>query len=110
MNKNTSDPCHWEFVVYQRKAVSQQQALQVTYARREEGNQSYGKENLWPSSANVKELRANAGDLRDAGSIPESGRSPGGAHGNPLQYSCLENPLDTGVWRATVHGVAQSWT
>ena len=44
------------------------------------------------------------------GSIPGSGRSPGGGHGNPLQYSCLENPMDRGAWRATVHGVAKSWT
>ena len=48
--------------------------------------------------------------VRDAGSIPGLGRSPGGGHGNPLQYSCLENPMDRGAWRATVHRVAQSWT
>ena len=58
----------------------------------------------------LKNPPANAGDLGDAGSIPESGRSPGGANGNPLQYPCLENPLDTGIWQATVHRVAQSWT
>ena len=44
------------------------------------------------------------------GSIPRSGRSPGGGHGNPLQYSCLENPIDRGAWRATVHGVTESQT
>ena len=49
-------------------------------------------------------------DIRDPGSIPELGRSPGGAHGNPLQYSCLENPMDRGALWATVHGVTQSWT
>ena len=43
----------------------------------------------------------NAGDIRDLGLIPGSGRSPGGGHGNPLQYSCLENPMDRGVWQAT---------
>ena len=48
--------------------------------------------------------------LRDAGSIPGSEISPGGRHGNPLQYSCLENPMDRGAWRATVHGVAKSQT
>ena len=53
---------------------------------------------------------ANAGDLRDMGSIPESGRSPGGGHGNLLQYSCLENPMDSGAWLAMVHGVEQSQT
>ena len=55
----------------------------------------------------VKNLPANA---RDAGSIPESGRSPGGRNGNPLQCSCLENPMDRRVWRDTVHGVAGSDT
>ena len=46
----------------------------------------------------VKNLPANAGDVRDTGSIPGSGRSPGGRHGSPLQYSCLGNPVDRGVW------------
>ena len=53
----------------------------------------------------VKNPPAQAGDMRDTGSIPGSGRSPGGGHGNPLQYSCLENPMDRGAWRATVQGV-----
>ena len=52
-----------------------------------------------------KDTPANAGDVRDAGSIPGSGRSPGEGHGNPLQCSCLENPMDRGACRATVHGV-----
>ena len=55
----------------------------------------------------VKNLPATAGDVRDTGSIPESGRSPGGGHGNSLQYSCLENPIDRGAWRATVHEVTK---
>ena len=50
----------------------------------------------------VKNLPANAVDLGEAGSIPGLGRLPGGSHGNPLQYSCLENPMDRRVWRATV--------
>ena len=58
----------------------------------------------------VKNLPANAGDVRDVGSILGSGRFPGGGHGNPLQYSCLENPLDRGAWRAMVHRVAKSRT
>ena len=58
----------------------------------------------------VKNPPANAGDLRDAGSVPGSGISPGGEHGSPLQYSCLENPMDRGPWRATVHGVTESET
>ena len=56
----------------------------------------------------VKNLPANAGDIRDPGSIPGLGRSPRGGHGNPLQYSCLENPMDRGAWWATVHGVTES--
>ena len=56
----------------------------------------------------VKTLPANAGDVRDVGSIPGSGRSPGGGHGNPLQESCLENALDRGVWQAAVPGVTKS--
>ena len=58
----------------------------------------------------VKNLRANAGDVRDTGSIPGFGRSLGGGHGNPLQYSFLENPMDIGVWWATTHRAAKSWT
>ena len=58
----------------------------------------------------VKHPPANAGDQRDVGLIPGSGRSPGGGHGNPLQYSCLENPMDRGAWRATVHRAVKSWT
>ena len=54
-----------------------------------------------------KESARNAGDV---GLIPGSGRSPGEGNSNPLQYSCLENPMDRGAWRATVHGVTQSWT
>ena len=58
----------------------------------------------------VKDSPANAGDIRDVGSILGSGRSPGGGHGNPLQYSGLENPMDRGAWQTTVHGVAESDT
>ena len=58
----------------------------------------------------VKNLPANAGDTRDVGLIPESGRSPGGGNGNPLQHSCLGNSMDRGAWKATVHGVTQSQT
>ena len=58
----------------------------------------------------VKNLPANAGDVRETGSIPGLGRCPGGGHGNPLQYSCLQNPMDGGAWGATVHRVAKSST
>ena len=64
-----------------------------------------------PLSARVvKNPPANAGDTGDAGSILGSGRSPGGENGNPLQYSCLENSMDRGAWRALVDGLAKSWT
>ena len=58
----------------------------------------------------VKNPPANAGDLRYAGLIPGSERSPGGGHGNPLKYSCLENPMDRGAWQSTVHRVTKSQT
>ena len=58
----------------------------------------------------IKNLLANAEDVRDAGSVPGSGKPPGEGNGNPLQYSCLENPMGRGAWWATVHGVAESDT
>ena len=61
----------------------------------------------FPGGSDGKVSVYNAGDL---GSIPGSGRTPGEGNGNPLQYYCLENPLDRGAWEATVHGVAKSWT
>ena len=64
----------------------------------------------YPGGTAVKNLPANARDTRDAGLIPESGRSPGGGNGNPFQYSCLENSIDRGAWWVTVHGVTESWT
>ena len=63
-------------------------------------------EKCLPGGSDSEESARNAGDL---GLIPESGRSPGEGNGNPLQYSCLENPNDRGAWQATVHGVAKSW-
>ena len=58
----------------------------------------------------VKNPPANGGDTRDVGLIPGLGRSPGGGHGNPFQYSCLVNPMDRGAWWATVHRIAKIWT
>ena len=55
----------------------------------------------------VKNLTANEGDVGDKGWIPGSGRFPGGGNGNPLQYSCLENPMDREAWQATIHRVAE---
>ena len=64
----------------------------------------------FPGCSVVKNSPANAGDMRGTALIPGSGRSPGGGHSNPLQYSCLENPMDRGAWRATVHRAAKSQT
>ena len=64
---------------------------------------------MWgfPGGSVITNPRDNAGDM---GSIPGSGRSPRERKGNPLQYSCLGNPMDKGVWQAIVHGVTKSWT
>ena len=64
----------------------------------------------FPGGSVGKESTCNAGAARDSGLIPGSGRSPGGGRGNPLRYSCLENPMDRGAWQATVHGVTKSRT
>ena len=58
----------------------------------------------------IKNPPTNAGDTRDTGSIPGSGRSPGGENSNPLQYSYLDNSMDRGIWWTTVHEVAKGWT
>ena len=67
---------------------------------------------LWASQVVlvVRNLPANVGDIRDKDLILGLGKSPGGGHGNSLQYSCLENPKDRGAWWAVVHRVAKSWT
>ena len=64
----------------------------------------------FPGGSTGKESSWNVGDARNVASIPGSGRSPGGGNSNPLQYSCLENSMDRGAWRAAVHGVAKSHT
>ena len=64
----------------------------------------------FPGGSDGKVSVCNAGDTGGVGSIPGSGRSPGEGNGNPLQYSCLENPMDSGAWWATVHGVEKSRT
>ena len=61
----------------------------------------------FPGGSDGKKSACNVGD---PGSVSGSGRSPGERNGNPLQYACLENPMDSGAWRVTVHGVAKSWT
>ena len=89
--------------------------LQILYMVRQTRNQgskkSYCLTKLRPSQVALgHNPSAKAEDVRDTGSITGLGRSPGGGHGNPLQYSCLENPMDRGAWRATVHGVTKSQT
>ena len=64
----------------------------------------HSEETASPGALVVKNLPANAGDVRHSGSVPGLGRSPGGGHDNPLQYSCLENSMDREAWLATVHG------
>ena len=64
----------------------------------------------FPGGSVVKNSPANAGDTGDVGFIPGPGRSPGEGNGNPLQYSCQENPIDTGAWQTIVYEVAKSWT
>ena len=64
----------------------------------------------FPGGIHGKELPSDAGDVRDTGLIPGSGRTPGEGHVNPLQYSCLENPMDRGAWKVTVHRAPKSRT
>ena len=71
---------------------------------------SYGLKKGFPGGSVVKNLYANAEDTGNTGLIPGSGRSPGEANGNSLNYSCLENRMGRGVWQATVPGVEKSWT
>ena len=68
--------------------------------------QSRNNLNACPAAQSTSDV----GDAGDAGLITGLGRSPGGGHGNPFKYSCLENPMDRGTWRAAVHGVTKSWT
>ena len=67
------------------------------------------KDNIWVSGV-AQWAPANAGDTEDTDSTPEFGRSPGAGNGSSFQYSCLENPMDRGIWQATVHGIAKHWT
>ena len=92
--------------------MSVRHGIRLRLQRKEEGCECmwHDNPNYWASQVAlvVKDLPANAGDIRDTSSIPESERSVGGGHGNPFQYSCLENPMGRGAWRATVHGVTES--
>ena len=64
----------------------------------------------FPGGTRVKNLGSNAGDMGDTGFDHRAREIPGGGHGTPLHYSCLENPMDRGAWQATVHSVTKSWT
>jgi len=64
----------------------------------------------FPDGAVVKNPSANEGDTGDVGSVPGLGRSSGVGNSNPLQFSCLKNPMDRGTWQVTVHGVTEHWT
>ena len=72
--------------------------------------QAMGSQTVQADWANNTYMHANAGDIKDPGLIPGFERFPGERNGNPLQYSCLENPMDRGAWQATIHGVPRSWT
>ena len=76
------------------------------------GSSSLNRKRFWASQVGlmVKNLPANARDIGELGLIPGLGRFPGGGHGNPLKYTCLEHPTDRGAWQATVHRVAKSGT
>ena len=90
----TEEPCELQSMESQR--------IRHTWGTKYKEPQGY------PGALVVKNLPANAGDVKDSGSIPGPGRSPGERNGNPLQYSCLENPMGRGTWRAIVHSHTES--
>ena len=114
---------HWTFTEVPRIFNLPQQRCRIQQMAWEEDCmcvfcvQKEHRKDVWPViwraslvALVVKNLSANAGDTRDSHSIPGLGRYPGGGHGNPLQYSCLDNPMDRRAWGPTVHGVAKSQT
>ena len=86
------------------------QSREVWRKNRSGRNSDLGRGVRLPQWLSGKESTCNAEATGDSGSIPGLGRSPGGGNGNPLQYSCLKNPMDRGAWWATIHGVTKSWT
>ena len=100
----------WSLTSLGRDASSVKGALTVSPHRVDVRATGDSLENASQVALVVKNLLANAGDIRDTGLIPGSGRSPGGGIGNPLWYSCPENSMDRGAWLVTVHRVAKSWT
>ena len=78
--------------------------------KKKKTKKNYHKFKGFPGGTSGKDPPASAGDVRDSGLIPQLGRSPGGRNDNPLQYSCLGNPMDRGDWWATVYRVTKTWT
>ena len=103
-------PCHTHTYAMHIRHIC---TLSRIHGPREPIHDSSSEPSVWlsslPGGASGEEP-ARAGDIRDAASTPGSGRCPGGGHGNPLQYSCLENPMDRGAWRAAVQRVTESQT
>ena len=98
----------WECILENTRTISQQFIIVTNW-----------KQPKWPKVGDwfgflsvlvAKNPLTNAGDIRDMGSIPGSGRCPGGGHSSPFQHSCLENSMDRGPWQTTVHRVTKSWT
>ena len=113
----TSLDCSKDDVSKEKKSLMAYGMCQIALRGEMHFSQSLGRidhttEKNWASQVALvgKNPPANVGDVGDSGSIPGLGRSPGGGHVNPLQCSCLENPMDRGSWRSTVHGVEKSWT
>ena len=102
----------WHFDPLRDRSHSRTCALRSWTGHSKWAEQNYPRSGagLSPGSSVGNDSIYKAGGSGDVGSIPGMGRSPGGGNGNPLQYSCLGNLMDTGSWRATVHGVAKSWT
>ena len=106
----------WEWSIKKQRRLKKQSVdLVQILLQREEKNYKVIVEIKWtikgfPDGSDSKESTCKSGDTRDTGLIPGLGRSPGGGHGNPLQYSCHENPMDREAWWASVHGVTKSQT
>ena len=105
-------PSSWTHVATQASTVSEFCSVQAQTLERMEMELGRAAQVLGASQVAlvVKNLPAKSGDRRDVGWTPGSGRSPGGGHSHPLQYSCLGNPMDRGAWQATGHGVIQNCT
>ena len=97
-------------IYFKRKTPESSLPASATWGHSQKEMVFHGSGGISSGCASGKEFACIAGGERDMGSIPGLGRSPGGGNGNPLQYSCLENPMGRGAWWATVHGVTKSQT